>query len=405
MNDTAAIGAPPFTALGSTDYRRSVIGLCASGFSTFALLYCVQPLMPIFSIRFGVTAAASSLSLSVSTLVLTVTIFLAGIASERFGRKRVMAISMFGTGLLNLACAAAPGWHTLLALRLLEGITAGGVPAVAMAYLAEEIHPSALGGAMGLYIAGNAFGGMLGRLLTGAIADAAGWRAAMATLALLGLTAATLFVRVLPPSRNFRPAASQGLATHGIQFARLLRRPRMKLLLATGFLVAGPFVTVYDYAGYRLTAPPYDLGQTALGGIFLVYVFGIAGSTLAGRYVNRLGRTRTMTLATGVVIAGVLLTLARPLGAIVAGIAMITFGFFGTHTVASAWVGELGRRSKGHASALYLFSFYAGLSVLGSIGGWFWGLMRWPGVVTMAAGLALATLAIARVLARSRAHA
>ena len=387
-----------FITLGSVPYRRAVLGMCASGFSTFALLYCVQPLMPILSLRFGVSPAAASLSLSVSTLVLTVTIFLAGIASEQFGRKRIMTMSMFGTGVLNLACAAAPGWHSLLALRLLEGVTAGGVPAVAMAYLAEEIEPAALGSAMGIYIAGNAFGGMLGRLLAGSIAEAAGWRAAMAALSLLGLAAAVAFVRLLPASRNFVPLGRQSLATHGVQFARLWRRPRMPLLLLTGFLVAGPFITVYNYAGYRLIAPPYDLDQAALGGIFLVYVFGIAGSTLAGRYANRLGRARTMAVTSTVVLAGLLLTLGRPLGAIVAGIAMVTFGFFGTHAVASAWVGQLGRRSKGHASALYLFSFYAGLSVLGSSGGWFWQRFGWDGIVGLAAFLASAALGLSFAL-------
>ena len=402
MDEITAVETPAFITLGGPEYRRAILGMCASGFSTFALLYCVQPLMPIFSRDFGISPAQSSLSLSFSTLVLTVSIFLSGIASEQFGRKPIMAISLLGTGLLNLACAAAPGWHVLLILRLLEGFTAGGVPAVAMAYLAEEIHPAALGNAMGLYVAGNAFGGMLGRLLTGAIADAAGWRAAMAALALLGLAAAALFLRMLPPSRNFRPAGSQGLAYHGVIFARLLRRPGLPLLLLTGFLVVGPFVTIYNYAGYRLVAPPYNLGQTAIGAIFLVYVFGIAGSTLSGRYAHRLGKAPMMAVSAAIVLAGLLLTLAAPIGAIVAGIALVTFGFFGTHVVASAWVGELGRRSKGHASALYLFSFYAGLSVFGSLGGWFWQRGRWPGVVTMGTGLGLATLGIALALARRR---
>ena len=400
MDQAVLAAAPRFIAVGSADYRRAVVGLGASGFSTFALLYCVQPMLPLFSRAFDLTPAQSSLSLSVSTSVLTVTIFLAGIASERFGRKRVMTLSMLGTGLLTLGCAAAPGWHALLALRLLEGVTAGGVPAVAMAYLAEEIEPAALGGAMGVYIAGNAFGGMLGRLLAGAIAEADGWRTAMAALAALGLAAALLFIRVLPPSRNFRSTGSQSLATHGVVFARLLRKPKLRALFAAGFLVVGPFIAVYNYAGYRLIAPPFGLSQTALGAIFLVYVFGIAGSTVSGRYAMRLGRGPSMALTTAIVLAGVLLTLAPSIPAVVAGIAMITFGFFGTHTVASAWVGQLGGRSKGHASALYLFCFYAGLSVLGWSGGWFWQRAGWPGVASMAVALALAMLAIALGLTR-----
>src|SRR5665647_3875680 len=37
-----------------------------------------------------------------------------------------------------------------------------GLPAVAMAYVAEEFHPSGMGGVMGLYISGTGLGGMTG---------------------------------------------------------------------------------------------------------------------------------------------------------------------------------------------------------------------------------------------------
>ena len=61
-------------ALGTPEYRRAALGMAASGFATFALLYCVQPLMPIFSRDFGVSPAAASLSLSGATLVMTAAI-------------------------------------------------------------------------------------------------------------------------------------------------------------------------------------------------------------------------------------------------------------------------------------------------------------------------------------------
>ena len=59
-----------------------------------------------------------------------------------------------------------PSWHAILVIRALEGLALGGVPAIAIAYLAEEIEPRGLGFAMGLYIAGPAFGGMAGRVVT-----------------------------------------------------------------------------------------------------------------------------------------------------------------------------------------------------------------------------------------------
>ena len=391
----------PFIMLGSRAYRRAAAAMGASGFATFALLYCVQPLLPVFSNAFGVSPAESSLSLSAATAIMTVSIFASGIASERFGRKSVMLVSLFGSAAVNLLAAAAPGWGSFLALRTLEGVVAGGVPAVAMTYLSEEMHPSGLGFAMGLYVAGNAFGGMIGRLLAGSIADVAGWRAAMAALSVMGLAAAVAFLFLLPPSRNFRPGERDaGIAFHLGIFLRLLRHRAILLAMAIAALIVGPFVTVYDYAGYRLLAPPYRLSQTEIGLIFGVYVFGIAGSALCGRLADRLGRRSVLTASTLLMTLGLALTDARAVGLIVVGIAVLTFGFFGAHVVASSWVGRIGKETKGHASALYLFSFYAGMSVLGSLGGAVWQAAGWNGVAAFAVSLGLGAVACAVALGR-----
>ncbi len=59
----------------------------------------------------------------------------------------------------------------LLIARALEGLLLGGVPAVTMAWIAEEIAPEHLGKTMGLYIAGTAFGGMMGRVGMGILVE------------------------------------------------------------------------------------------------------------------------------------------------------------------------------------------------------------------------------------------
>src|SRR5262249_10650696 len=110
-----------FLTRGTPAYKRANIALFLSGFATFSLLYCVQPLMPIFSDDFGVTPAASSLSLSLSTGFLAFAIFCAAAVSERFGRRSLMFASLLGAAICTLACAVAPNWQSLLIIRALEG--------------------------------------------------------------------------------------------------------------------------------------------------------------------------------------------------------------------------------------------------------------------------------------------
>lgn len=129
-----------------------------AGYATFSLLYCVQPLLPEFTKTFGVSPAESALSVSVTTASLAVAIFIAGFVSEGWSRHRLMTLSLTASALLTIIVAFLPSWHALLFVRALEGLALGGVPAVAMAYLAEEVHPDGLGLAMGLYVGGTAIG-------------------------------------------------------------------------------------------------------------------------------------------------------------------------------------------------------------------------------------------------------
>ena len=193
------------TLRGEARFWRICFGLFLGGLGTFALLYCVQPMMPAFARAFSISPAAASLSLSAATGVLAVAMFGAGALSDALGRKTVMAFSLAAAAAATVAIAFAPNWTTLIALRALTGLALSGVPAVAMAYLAEEMDRSAIGLAMGLYIAGSTLGGMGGRLAVAAIADLGGWRAGVGAIGAVSLVCSILFALSLPPQRAAPP--------------------------------------------------------------------------------------------------------------------------------------------------------------------------------------------------------
>jgi YNFM family putative membrane transporter len=394
--------APTSTAhieRGSPEFYHTNLAVFSAGFSTFALLYCVQPLLPVFSSEFGVSAAESSLALSLTTGFLAGSVLIAGSLSEAWGRKPVMLVSLAAAAVLTVACAFTTNWHTLLLLRALEGICFSGLPAVAMAYLSEEIGRKSVGLAMGLYIGGSGFGGMAGRFITGLITDLVSWRAAIGVLGAMGIVAAIIFGRTLPPSKHF---AARPLALGELKQAFLehLKDAGLPWLFCEGFLLMGSFVTMYNYIGYRLIAPPYSLSQTAVGSIFTAYLLGVASSAWMGELSSRLGRRKIFWINCAIMLAGIALTLARALITIIAGIAILTFGFFGAHSVASSWVGLRARHSRGQASALYLFFYYIGSSVAGYCGGFFWSAAGWRGVAAFTGSLLILALAISLRLSR-----
>ena len=370
----------------------------SAGFSTFALLYCVQPLMPVFSREFQVSPAASSLSISLTAGLLAVSILIAGSISDAWGRKSVMVFSLLAAAVLTVVSALMPGWRGFLAVRALEGVAFSGLPAVAMAYLSEEMHPLSVGMAMGIYIGGGALGGMAGRFTAGILTDLLSWRWALSGIGGFGLVAALAFWRALPPSANFHPRPLElGRAVQA--FLDHLRDAGLPWIFAEGFLLLGSFTTIYNYIGYRLLAPPYGLSHTAVGAVFGVYVVGIGSSAWVGDLAGRLGRRKVMWATMIVMLTGLAVTLSRPLAAIIAGLVIFTFGFFGAHSVASSWVGVRAQHSKAQASALYLFFYYLGASLLGAYGGFFWSAWAWCGIAGFIGALLVVGLLISLRLA------
>ncbi len=378
---------------GTAAFWRTNLGLFAAGLATFALLYCVQPLMPVFGAAFHIGPAQSALTLSATTMPLAFAMLVASGISEAAGRKPVMVASLLASSILAVLTGLAPNFSALLFLRGLMGLSLSGLPAVAMAYVAEEMHPKAAGLAMGLYIGGSAIGGLSGRLLAGALADWSSWRTALAAIGVEGFACGLLLWRGLPASVHFLPRPLRARALLGTYWTHL-RRPVLPFLFAEGFLLMGGFVTLYNFIGYRLMAPPYALSQTQVGLIFCAYIAGVVSSPVMGALAMRAGRRVVLVGNIGVMLAGVALTLAAPLAAIIGGVVLVTVGFFGAHSVASNWVGFRAPEARAQASALYLFAYYAGSSVIGYLGGLVFQGQGWVGICALLALLLVPAAAI-----------
>ena len=101
-------------------------------------------------------------------------------------------------------------------------------------------------------------------------------------------------------------------------------------------------------------------------------------------------------------IAGILLTLSDDIPVILLGLAVLTFGMFASHSVASGWVSFKRKRSKALAASLYLFAYYQGGSLIGAAGGVFYEVGGWVGVVALTTTLGLLGMLCGLTVARVR---
>ncbi|MFB4422375.1 MFS transporter [Streptomyces sp. QL37] len=392
-SSAAAPTVPDRLTPGGPGYRRMSLALFAAGIATFALLYSTQALLPSVSASFGATAGQASWTVSAATGALALCVLPLSALSERFGRRQMMTASLSVAVVIGLLVPFAPSLGWLIALRAVQGAALAGLPASAMAYLAEEVRPKALVAAIGLFVAGNSIGGMSGRILAGWVAQLWGWRVALGAIGLLAVACAVVFHFMIPKARHFSPASLNPKALAKTVTGHL-SNPLLRRLYAIGALFMTVFGAVYTVIGYRLVEEPFGLPQGIVGSIFLVYLVGTVSSAAAGRLVARLGRRGALYLAVSTTAAGLLVSLADQLAAVLAGLVLITAGFFAGHAVASSSVSRTATSGRAQASALYQSAYYLGSSAGGTLGAVAFHAGGWAGTVVLGVLAVLGVLSI-----------
>ncbi|MFJ3949585.1 MULTISPECIES: MFS transporter [unclassified Streptomyces] len=383
-SSTAAAPDPEAGKLrpGGPGYRRMSFALFAAGVATFALLYSTQALLPAISGDLGVSPDQASWTVSAATFGLALGVIPLSAVSERFGRRTLMTVSLSVAALIAMLVPFAPSLGALIALRGIQGVALAGLPASAMAFLAEEVRAKALVAAIGLFVAGNSIGGMSGRIVTGWVAQAWGWRAALAAVGVLAVVCAVTFRLLVPKARHFAPR-SVGPRALARTLGNHLADPLLRRLYAIGGLFMTVFGAVYTVIGYRLVSEPFNLPQGIVGSIFVVYLVGTVSSAAAGQLVARVGRRGALYLAVGTTSTGLLLSLADSVAAVLAGLILITAGFFAGHAVASSSVSRTAKTARAQASALYQCAYYVGSSLGGALGAAAFHAVGWEGTVLL----------------------
>lgn len=370
---------PPGMRRTDARYRRAVVAMLTAGLATFNAVYATQALLPALVDEFHVSPDRAALTVSVTTGLLAISIVPASILSERFGRGRVLIVSALCATLLSLALPWAPSLEVLIGLRTLQGVAVAGVPAVAMAWLSEELDPSDVGAAMGIYVAGTTVGGLSGRLIPSGLMEFLDWRWAMFGSSCIAVACALLTVLLLPTQRRFRPKSINprhefwATASH-------VRNPRLLVLFLSAFLGMGAFVSLYNFVSFRMMHE-FGLSEGLIGLVFLMYLTGTWSSARVSRVVERFSRGRVMAGSAVLMLLSLLLLFPTRLATTLLAMALFTAAFFAIHSIASGWVGVLATSHRAEGSSMYLFCYYAGSSIVGWLSGCVFAAVEWRGLV------------------------
>ncbi len=272
----------------------------------------ISPLLEDVAEDFGTGVDAAGLSVSVYGLAVAIVAPAAGWVADRTSRRGAILLGLVIFAVAGLLCAVAPSLLSLLAGRALCGVGTGLFLPAAYAWVGDEVPYESRARVMGWVISGWALALVAGVPLGGLIGQVAGWREALAALALLAAVATVMAVRLLPAAAA-RPEGEEAPARVGLRAA--LGVGAVRWLLLVNLLDMLAFYGVYTYLGSFLREE-LDVGSGPAAGLILFYGIGVAVMSANGWVIDRIGKARavTLTLLAHTVIFAVLpLTTAVPL--------------------------------------------------------------------------------------------
>lgn len=354
--------------------------------TSVASIYYNQPLLLGITRTFHVPEGSGG-AISVATQLGYAAGILVFVPLGDVREPRRLTLQLFGAVSLALVVAGlAPSFWILAAASVAIGMTAA-VTHIILPIAPELAGPGQGGRALGVVMTGLLLGVLLGRVASGMIAEALGWRAVF----LLG---AVSTLAVVPLLRWRMPRIpSQGNLSYRAALASLWdlirEQPVLREAALLGFLVFAAFIAFWTNLTFLLGSPHYRLGAGVAGSFGLV---GAAGATIAapmGKLADRHGARVTLTLALGLLTGGYALLWAfgyRLVG-LVAGVIVLDIGQQTMQISNQTRIFSLSKTARSRINTVYMIVFFIGGALGSAVSAMAWSRWEWNGVCGWGLGM------------------
>lgn len=362
----------------------------------------VTPAFPAISRQLGASPQEVALLISVFTVPGVFLTPVLGVLADRYGRKQVLAPSLFVFAIAGASCGFARDFGVLLALRTLQGVGAASLGAINVTIIGDLYDEARRTTAMGYNAGVLSVGTAVYPAVGGALASVA-WYAPFFLPAL----AVPVGIMVLLVLRSAAPPSDARLRRYLRDAARVLRRREPLTMFAasvtTFVLIYGAYLSYFPFVLERdfrmselwiglvmaLTSVSTAFGSFGLGMLarrfgerrlvaagYILYVFSVAAIPFARWMPLLLGAILVFGFANGITIPsilailsriappelravfmsvnGMLLRLGQTVGPILAGVVYATLGlsavFWAAGAVAAAMLAALVVTGSGIAS-------------------------------------------------------
>ncbi len=233
------------------------------------LMPFVKPALQLDNAQIGASVSAYWVMFAIGSA-------LAGAASEKLGRKRLLVLLLASFALCSVLPSLARNFTQFAATRGVMGLQAGAMFALCQSILAQGSSPTTMGRNMGLVtgFAGNIFGMLIAPVVLVQVAVALGWRAGFLTV-IAPMVVCALFAWVA--LREPEPLLARGTSASASSFKEIAGIKNVWLCgllcsLFVAYVALGlAFLPLYLMEARHLTSAQMSLLISLLGLSAIVY--------------------------------------------------------------------------------------------------------------------------------------
>ncbi|MCB4203623.1 MFS transporter [Deferribacterales bacterium Es71-Z0220] len=338
---------------------KNTILIIFSAILTFSALYAPQPLLPILSKEFNLSASTSGLIITFTLIPLSFSPFLYGIILETVSARKIILMALLLLGLSEIMLGFAVSFYQILGIRLFQGVLIPAILTSLMTYVSKLSNAENIQRVMSIYIASTIVGGFAGRAISGLISYVFNWRISFLFLGVC-LIILVFFVKSLEKDVTLsvtRPKFSDILV--------VLEDKKFLVVFISIFLSFFCFAGLLNYLPDHLSKLSSKSNELKTGLAYSGYLMGVVVSLLSVKVIALLGYRKSLILGSTVYIMALLLFQMDNLLWIYINMFIFCGGMFMLHSVGSGFVNKNADKNKGIVNGMYVSFYYFG-GIIGS---------------------------------------
>lgn len=357
-----------------------------------ANVYMTQPLLDQIALSLGERESRMGMIITATQTGYALGLMLLVPLGDLINRKRLVTLMLLASSGLLLAASMASSLYGLSGMLTLVGAMAV-VGQIIVAFAASLSAPEKRGQVTGIVTSGVVIGILLARLVSGFLAQWAGWRVAIMVSAGAMFLMALLFIRTAPDERKQNPSQSyRQLMLSVFSLWREIPALRSRGILA--LLIFMNFSVLWTSLVFPLSHAPFNLTTAQIG------LFGLAGiaGALAARQAGTLADRGHGQRVTGYALVLLLLSWmvlawgGSSLIALTTGIILLDFAVQAVHVTSQSMIFATRPQATSRLVAAYMFFYSAGSAIGALLATRVWSQFGWAGVCLLGATISALAL-------------